>query len=271
MSSFVKNIDDILKMRSQAATFYDAEILTVYWETKPEVIKRLLPAPLQPAAQPLVHAFVANYPRTSFSLPYREAGLFILADYQGKLGTYCLSMPITDDMAMGLGRELYGFPKKLAQIELHRDGNQVTGTVQRHGVEFFRVQVQLTEKYNTADAQALLSQTYGPGLPIFNVKYSRGADGNSFDLNPQLIKQHTSAQIQQLQLGTAMIGLEDSRHDPWAELEVVRVLGGVYTVGEAVLLRGEVLAELEPGAFLPYSFLRWDWWETTPRQGGNRQ
>ncbi|GAG93914.1 unnamed protein product, partial [marine sediment metagenome] len=29
--------------KRETADFYDAEMLVVYWETKPEIIKRLLP------------------------------------------------------------------------------------------------------------------------------------------------------------------------------------------------------------------------------------
>ncbi|MFD2878953.1 acetoacetate decarboxylase family protein [Paenibacillus rhizoplanae] len=41
-------------------TFYNAETLTVYWETSPEVIRSILPAPLTPGPRPLVHAFCSQ-------------------------------------------------------------------------------------------------------------------------------------------------------------------------------------------------------------------
>lgn len=263
MGRFVKNIEDIMKYRNKPATFYDAEILTVYWETQPEIIERILPAPLKPAGKPLVHAFVANYPRTSFCPSYREAALFVLADYQGELGTYCLAMPITDDMAMGLGREIYGFPKKMANITMKKDGDMVEGAVGRHGIDFFHIKATLNGKFNVEDGEKLISENYGSGLPIFNVKYSKAVDGNGFDLQPLLVKQGTTMDIHAHQTGEVEIVLKDSPHDPWAELEVVRVVGAVYTVSDSVLLHGTILAEVNPMTFIPYSYLRWDWWEDT--------
>ena len=59
------------------------------------------------------------------------------------------------------------------------------------------------------------------------------------------------------------MNLKDSPHDPWAELEVVKMLGCTYTEGTTVLLRGKVLEEVDPMAFIPYSNTRWDWWEDT--------
>ncbi|MCB2293584.1 acetoacetate decarboxylase family protein [Clostridium algoriphilum] len=263
MNSFIKNPSDIKKYSSQPTTFYDAQMLTTYWETKPEIIARILPPPLKPAKRPLVSAFVANYPRTNFCPAYKEAALFILADFNGKLGTYCLSMPISDGMAMGLGREIYGFPKKMAEIELSRDGDSVYGSVSRHGINFFNINAKLNGKFNAEDGQKILTDNYGKGLPIFNFKYSKSPDGNGFDLNPRLIEQGATMDNKVLENGEFEMNLKDSPHDPWAELEVVKMLGCTYTVGTSVLLRGSVLAEVDPMAFIPYSNSKWDWWEET--------
>ncbi len=184
MNSFIKNTSDIKKYISNPTTFYDAQMLTVYWETKPEIIKRILPPPLKPAKRPLVHAFIANYPRTNFCPAYKEAALFILADFNGELGTYCLSMPISDGMAMALGREIYGFPKKMAEIELKREGDTINGSVSRNGIEFFSVKANINGNFNDKDAQKIIDDNYGEGLPIFNFKYSKSPDGNGFDLTP---------------------------------------------------------------------------------------
>ncbi len=263
MNSFIKTPSDIKKYSSNPTTFYDAEIFTVYWETKPEVIKRILPPPLKPAKKPLVHAFIANYPRTNFCPAYKEAALFILADFNGELGTYCLSMPISDGMAMGLGREIYGFPKKMAQIELNADGDIVEGSVSRNGIDFFNIKAKLDEKFNAENGQKIIADNYGTGLPIFNFKYSKSPDGSGFDLKPRLIKQGATMDNKVLKTGVFEINMQDSPHDPWAELEVVKMLGCTYTVGTSVLLRGKVLAEVDPTTFIPYSNSKWDWWEDT--------
>jgi len=261
MNSFIKKSSDIKKYVSNPTTFYDAQMLTTYWETKPEIIARLLPSPLKPAKRPLVSAFIANYPRTNFCPPYKEAALFILADFNGELGTYCLSMPISDGMAMALGREIYGFPKKMAEIELKREGDTMNGSVSRNGIKFFSIKANINGKFNDKDGQKIIDDNYGKGLPIFNFKYSKSPDGNGFDLNPLLIQQGATMDNKVFEKGKFEMKLKDSPHDPWAELEVVKMLGCTYTVGTSVLLRGKVLAEVDPIAFIPYSNYKWDWWE----------
>lgn len=80
---FVKSMEEIVKNYQPTAVFYDAEMLTVYFETRPEIVARLLPPPLKPAKEPFGGAFVANYPRTNFGVTYLESALFLQAEYNG--------------------------------------------------------------------------------------------------------------------------------------------------------------------------------------------
>jgi len=124
---FVKTLQEIMANTRPTADFYGAEMLTIFWETKPETVAKLLPPPLKPANQPIAMAFVANYPRTNFDVVYKESALFLRAVYNGEEGGYCLSMPVTNDMAMAAGREFLGFPKKMADVYFKRDGGSVEG------------------------------------------------------------------------------------------------------------------------------------------------
>jgi hypothetical protein len=42
------------------------------------------------------------------------------------------------------------------------------------------------------------------------------------------------------------------------EVEVVKMLGALYTVGDYSMLRAKTVAEVGPVEFAPYSFLKWD-------------
>lgn len=261
MGSFVKSYADIQKYGGRPTTFYDAEMLTVYWETKPEIIERLLPKPLKPASRPLVNAFVANYPATNFCPPYREAGLFVLADYNGQLGNYCLSMPITSDIGMAMGREVCGLPKKMADVRMTRLDGAIEGAINRHGVDFFSVKARMEDRFNDDKAEGILEEYYGKDIPLYNIKYANAVDGSGFDLLPVLVTQRLVSDVKVYKAAEASIAFQESPHDPWSELEVVNMLGAVYTVSTNVLEKGKVLEPLNPREFLPYCYLRWDWWE----------
>jgi acetoacetate decarboxylase len=258
---FVKTLEEIAGSPGKFV-FYDAEILMVYFETKPEVLKRLLPAPLQPAKVPVAAAFVANYPKTNFSLPYLESALFLLAEYSGEEGAYCLAMPVTDDMALIGGRELFGYPKKMANIQLKREGAKVEGWTERHGIRFFEVRAQLTGKFNEDILQQIMmermSSPTGMNQVMYNFKFFPSPETTGFDYNPRLIREVVELRPICLEMGEAELIFRPSEQDPWNEVEIVRVLGAVYTVGENTMLPGSVVAEADPLAFAPYAFMKLD-------------
>lgn len=260
MNSFVKTPEQLAKLGGTPATFYGAQVLQMYWETKPELIARLLPPGLEPDSVPLVNAFIANYPKTSFCPPYLEAGLFVLARHRGDPGLYCLSMPITDDMAMAMGRENCGLPKKMANISFALSGGRLEGSITRNGITFCTIGAEIGSPMNDPGAQAVLDRTIGGGIPMFNVKYSKAVDGSGFDLPPTLVSQLLTSQVAESHPAQVQITLAESPHDPWCELEVVRMLGGHYIVGDNVLQKGQVLQSIPPMEYGPYAWLRWDWW-----------
>ncbi len=260
---FVKSLDEILASRRETADFYDAEMLTVFWETKPEIVRRLLPPMLKPAARPIVMAFVADYPRTNFDVTYHESALFLRAQWEGVEGGYCLSMPVTSDMAMAGGREIYGFPKKIAEIGLNRKGNTLEGWTERRGIRFMEIRAKMSGKLNEADAQSvLMSGGINPDGSMEGVSYNfknfPAPEGMGFDYNPRLVKQVTTLRPKEVQIGEAEVLLKPSDYDPWAEVEIVRVLGAVFIVGDNSMKSGAVVAEMDPMEFAPYAFLKWD-------------
>lgn len=261
---FVKSMQELMANARATADFYDAEMLAVFWETKPEIVDRLLPPPLQPTEYPLAMAFVANYPRTNFDVTYKESALFLDAVYQGEEGRYCLAMPVTNDMAMAGGREFYGFSKKMADIHMTKGKETVSGWTERHGVRFMEIRAKLTGKLNDAEAEKILvgRSEAGEDGSIKGVSYLYRPfptpQAELLDYNPWLIKVETVLRPKEIQLGEAEIILKHSAYDPWAEVEVVKILGAIYTVGDNSLLRGKAVVGVDPMKFAPYAFLGWD-------------
>jgi acetoacetate decarboxylase len=257
---FVKTLKEISERYQKNGEFYDAEVLTVFFETKQEVVEKLLPSPLKPAALPVGAAFVANYPRTNFGVTYLESALSLLAQYNGEEGVFCLAMPVTDDIALILGREVFGYPKKIARINLEREGNDVKGWTERHGIRFFEVKAKLTGKFNDAIAQQMITQRMktNPDVVVYNFKYFPAPEGEGFDYNPRLVKEVVTRKPKSIEMGEAELVLRPSDHDPWCDVEIVRVLGALYTIGDNTMLPGNVVAEVDQTEFAPYAFMKLD-------------
>ncbi len=261
--SFVKSFQELQQLGRMKAEFYDAEMIFAFWLTKPEVVEHLLPPPLKPGSFPLASAFVANYPRTNFGLPYREAALFLLAEYEQVLGNYCLAMPVTDDIAMALGREHFGFPKKLAQVQITQSAKGISGYAERNGVRFFELEFTVDEQAVAEMFKNLIQQSFAfnqeTGAGSYLVKSFRAPDAQLFDYPPRLIRQSTVFRPKTIEWGQAQIKLSPSNCDPWHEVEVVNPIGAMRMVGDNTMLGGKVLTEIDPMAYLPYSMTRWDW------------
>ena len=271
-SSFVKSYKDLMSRGRPTADFYDAEMLNLVWETTPEAIATLLPPPLKPTSRPLVFAFIADYPSTNFSVPYKESALLVKASYKGEEGFYCLSMPVTDDMAMAGGREGWGYPKKMANISFSRDGDSVTGYTERHGIKFMQVKAKLSGKVNSDNAalDEMLALGINPDGEFSDRSYlfkhsPSPVNGGIFDYPPLLVEGETVMRPKTFMWAEAEIELTESAYDPWNEVPVKRMLGGFYTVGDNSMLHGRVLAKVHDLEFLPYAFLKWEFDQNRPK------
>ncbi len=265
--SFKRSREEIAQRSEQLknSVFTDVEMLSIFWETKPEIIDRILPPPLKPVKIPLVFAFVANYPKTNQGLPYKESALILRAEYNGESGNYYLAMHVTDDRAMIGGREIWGFPKKMASISLKRNGTDIQAWSQRAKTRNLETRVTITSKFNDPNMPKIMTElgllpTRKKPAVNFNFKYFTAPERSGFDYKPRLIRQETAMQPQSLEMGEATIKLVSSPHDPWGELEVVKVLGALYIKANNTMFPGSVVAEVDGEAFLPYSFIKWDWY-----------
>jgi acetoacetate decarboxylase len=262
--SFVKTPQELSQLNKNKFDFYNAELVFAFWLTKPEVVERLVPPPLKPAGLPIATAFIASYPKTNFGPPYNEAALFLSTQYEEVPGSYCLAMPVTNDMAMAGGRERFGFPKKMAQqIQLSHTGGKTSGFVERNSVRFFELEFTPNEQTVDESFKSIIQQSFAfhqeTGTSTYLFKSFNAPDNQLFDYPPRLIRQNTVFRPKTIEWGQAQVTLIPSNCDPWSEVEVVNPIGAMRIVGDNTMLPGQVLTEIDPLAFAPYAYNKWDW------------
>lgn len=230
--------------------FIGAEMLGVLFETKPEIVSRLLPPPLVPADAPTGLMFIANYPETNLGPGYKEAALFLHCRYKEEQGSYCLSMPLDGpESRIYNGRDIFGFPKKMADIHLEKIEQEVHAHVSRHGIRFVEIGATLTDSF--------------PSLPEMGANFLFKASPR-IDLKPGfdgpvlLCRHKTDIQMKRLDIGTGTLSLTQSDDDPWAELDNPKVTLAFYLVSDNTMLPGSVITEVDPDAYLPYYFTMTD-------------
>jgi acetoacetate decarboxylase len=248
------------------AEFPGAEMLTVVFRTDPHVVERVLPRPLRPPPEPLGLAFVASYPDTNFGLAYREGAVCLDASYRGETGFYTLIMPVDDDAAMVEGRELLGYPKKLAdRITLERREAHITGSVVRRGTEVIRIDGELGDARalgptsvlragrDLGDAPCLIGTSW-----LF--KYFRAASTAGFQEAPRLIREPVLFRPRDgLRTASVDLKLLSSATDPLGDVPVLDVVDAWYGVFDNTMLPGRTVRRVRNSyRFAPRAFARFD-------------
>jgi len=250
---FVKSSAEIDRYYSHAVReFPGAEMLGFLYETEPQVIAKLLPPPLEPAAEPWALVYMCRFPQTSLGPGYREGAIFVRCQYNGEVGNYCLSMPLdgSDDRIFN-GREIYGFPKKTGSVHMTRQGDTATGWIERKGIRFVTVTANLTMKMDQPPLKV------GPNFLFKFMPSARLEPG--FDGPVLLVRQKTEVEYHVFEMGAGEITFEPSRFDPWSEIKCVQALTAYHFTSTNRMLPGEIVGEADPSLFLPYSFARTDW------------
>ncbi len=250
---FVKTSEEIGRYYGHAVReFPGAEMLGFLYETDPKIVARLLPPPLEPAAEPWVLVYLSRFPETNLGPGYREGAMFLRCQYRGEIGNYCLSMPLdgSDDRIFN-GREIYGFPKKTGTVHLARDGEVATGWIERKGIRFVTVTANLAVKMDEPPLKV------GPSF-LFKFMPSANLEPG-FDGPVLLVRQKTEVAYHAFEMGPGEIAFQDSPFDPWSEVRCVQPITAYHFTSTNRMLPGEVVGEADPSAFLPHSFARTDW------------
>jgi acetoacetate decarboxylase len=244
---FVKTKDELDQYyKLGVRKFNGAKMLGVMFQTRPDVVEALLPPPLAPAEMPGGLIFIAQYPDTNLGPGYREAAIYLRCSYEGEEGTYCLSMPI-DSMPnrMHNGRDIFGLPKKMASIHLERTENKVVGWVERHGVRFVQIDLELSGSLPEVP----------PTGPSFTFKAMPKIDLTpGFEGPVYLCRQQTDIEMKNFEIGVPQVVLTPSESDPWAEVEVVQTMIGFFMESDNTMRPGQVVTEVNSDSFLPYYF-----------------
>ena len=59
--SFITPKEEQYRFKLESDDLLDIDSLNITWETKPEIVERLLPPPLEPSDRPIAQAYVALF------------------------------------------------------------------------------------------------------------------------------------------------------------------------------------------------------------------
>ena len=233
------------EVEATAAKIWSTAV-TVVWETDPDVIRAVLPPPLEPS-DPFARIRFATVDMGT-GIPVFGAGWFGVRARHGSVeGEYALFMPMTTEQATVGGRETYGEPKKIGNVVISVDGDNVRASFDRMGFPLARVEGTLGEAIDVPAKDKV----------DFYFKISPSPDGKGFDTEPALVhcRRHEEARDARRLDGT--LSLHDSPIDPIADIPVRRIVSMEFAQ-VATTQTGEVVERVPADWLLPYVHQRYD-------------
>ena len=243
-----RDLEAVARARESAAKLPELWSTGVHavWETDPDALAQVLPPPLKPRADSHVRATINTV--DVFGTPLGAAAVSVACTHGDEEGWYSLVMPMTTERSLIGGREVFGEPKKLAEVTVERAGDRITAHVTRHGVTFVEITGRIGAELETP-APYVKTDWY--------LKFLPAVDGHGFDADPLLVRCLRTEKTRVLHAVEGEVVLRESVLDPVIDLPVRRLVE--ITFGEKTSdQRGEVVARLDPQAILPYVHQRYD-------------
>ncbi len=214
--------------------FVNREFFIITYRTDPEALRAVIPAPLE-MTDPIVKFEFIRMPDSTGFGDYTESGQVIPVSFRGQKGGYVHSMYLNDHAPIAAGRELWGFPKKLAYPEL-RVEKDTLGGVLRYGPVPVAVAT-MGYKHRTLDHGPILESLLAPS---FLLKIIPHVDGT-----PRICElvRYYLEDVTVTGAWSGPAGLELFQHAlaPVAALPVLEVLGAVHILSDLTLGLGEVV------------------------------
>jgi len=135
---------------------------------------------------------------------------------------------------MTAGREIWGFPKKLAHISLERRGEGIVGTVERP----------LGNRLCTVVVQPELPATPGPVLPALSLRVIPSHRDDGAPDRAELVETRTTQTVHNEFAGRGSVSFGCiSGIDPWSNLPVKKLVSATWRRYDMVLPLGKVVRE----------------------------
>lgn len=121
------------KYDKQQELWIDSRMITADVALAGDQVKKILPLGMWLTEKPTGSFFIVDYRQPNFTAPYREAALLVHVKTLFGRGLHCVWMTVDDDTAMIYGRELLGYPKKMANMKFEQEKSTISASVTRRG------------------------------------------------------------------------------------------------------------------------------------------
>jgi acetoacetate decarboxylase len=214
--------------------FVNREYFIIRYRTDPEALRKVLPEPLE-LIEPVVNYEFIRMPDSTGFGDYTESGQVIPVRYQGEAGGYTHQMYLNDHPPIAGGREIWGFPKKLAQPSLAVETDTLVGTLNYGSVRV--ATATMGYKHRALD---IVAEAKAMSAPNFLLKVIPHVDGRPRVC--ELVRYHLEdVTVKGAWSGPASLQLNPHALAPVGELPVLEILSAKHVVADLTLGLGTVV------------------------------
>ena len=208
--------------------------INIVFKTTPETLQALVPAPLVPNPDSVLFIYFGQLNVvTPIRYRYLEMGIGVPVSFSDNAGQYAVYLYLDKAGAIVPGREIYGWPKKDAEISFTEEKDGIAAQVVRDGVVLAEATLHLMEKVEPIPQQ--------PAEPWFNQKLIPSVKKNTPPEVMQLTSTVIESEMQEINTGSATLKLGSSVSDPLGDIPILTVLEGRFTVDDITLGYGDVI------------------------------
>lgn len=214
--------------------FINREFFIITYESKLEILREIVPEPLE-VTEPIVKFEFIRMPDSTGFGNYIECGQVIPVSYHGKKGGYVHAMYLNDEAPIAAGREIWGFPKKLASPSFKISTDTLIGQL---NYESCSVAIAtMGYKYQILDSTQVLNALLAPSYLLKVIPHVDGSAGIC-----QLVEYFLEdITIKGAWSGPTAISLTHHALAPVALLPVQRVISGAHILTDLTLPYGKVV------------------------------
>jgi acetoacetate decarboxylase len=214
--------------------FVNREFLIVTYRTDLDALRAVVPEPLQ-VSEPIVKYEFIRMPNSTGFGDYTETGQVIPVTFEGVAGGYVHSMYLNDEAPIAGGRELWGFPKKLASPKVAVESDTVVGTLDYGSVRV--ATLTMGYKHRALDAAKVRE---GLLAPNYLLKIIPHVDGSARIC--ELVRYFLEdVAVKGAWTGPAALELAHHALAPVAQLPVREVISGTHILTDMTLGLGSVI------------------------------
>jgi acetoacetate decarboxylase len=222
-------------------SYHDSRIVNLIFRTTPEALQKLVPKPMIPNTDNLVTVYFGQFNTPDYKSgeflfkgdTYLEVGFLAPVKLQEKFGGYSLFLYLNKPGPAISGREIWGFPKKDAEIVMTDKDGRVTFTVTRQGTTIMKAAFQRGTKVEPLPKR--------PARLRYNLKYipsvKRGAPPDVMQITSYL----QDNRLKELYNGKATLELGSTPVDPLGNIPVLEIVRAEYMVIDGGVDYGEVV------------------------------